>query len=167
LRGRGCIEGTAPRCAYQLCVHRQHTTACTVQTGRARCRLVTGRPLPMPMPAQVVTPSISEGVCVISQDGKWRVTKRNRSFHLPSACTAPRHASKCGKLKAYLFGGEPLPPELVGVVQNAVRRVYQYTSPTALPRSPVPTALRLSAPAALCACSFSSRRACTAGVLLL
>ncbi|KAI3432787.1 hypothetical protein D9Q98_010372 [Chlorella vulgaris] len=30
-----------------------------------------------------------------------------------------RHASKCGKLKAYLFGGEPLPPELVGVVQNA------------------------------------------------
>jgi non-ribosomal peptide synthetase component F len=30
-----------------------------------------------------------------------------------------RHASRCDKLKAYLFGGEPLPPELVGVVQNA------------------------------------------------
>ena len=31
-----------------------------------------------------------------------------------------RHASRCGKLKAYLFGGEPLPAELVGVVQAAV-----------------------------------------------
>lgn len=32
-----------------------------------------------------------------------------------------RHAGRCDKLKAYLFGGEPLPPELIPLVQRAVR----------------------------------------------
>ena len=38
-----------------------------------------------------------------------------------------RHAARCTKLKAYLFGGEPLQPELVTLVEGAVSRGVPYT----------------------------------------